>query len=135
MSEEEPVPDQIDLPKDRELALHEVNSILTELQSRYAQMHFYTKREWARDRFVGWTIFALLMGLLTWSLVYQYASTQDLRRSLYETCVDNNARAEAQRALYAQVAKEAPEGSNTRVLLGAAAARITSRNCQGLYLK
>ncbi len=126
--------DKIELPADRELALHEINSLLTEIKSRDNETHVYTKKAWVRDRIMGWVILSVLVAAVGWTLFYQYASTQELRRSLYETCVDNNSRSAAQRDLYDQVA-QATESPEFKVLMEATSSRLASRDCKTLYLQ
>ncbi len=125
--------EMIELPNDRELALHEINSILTGLKSHDTEMRFASQGQWLRYRILGWATLAILVVALGWSLFYQYDSSQNLRRSLYETCVDNNTRSGAQRDLYDQIASRA-ESVELKALMESASSRLAPRDCKSIYL-
>ena len=119
------------LPNDRELALHEIKSLAEQMRS--ANLHVYTKPAWRRDRLIGWFLTVLIISGLGWGLFYQYASAEDLRASLYQSCRDANARNQATRDLYDEIARgtKSPE---FKLLLAKTSARLEPVDCQTRYL-
>lgn len=116
---------------DRDLALHELKSLVEQMRS--ANLHVYTKPAWRRDRLIGWFItFAILAGM-GWGLFYQYASAQDLRQSLYQACTDANSRNAANRDLYDEIAKDAKD-PEFKALLVKTSGRMTTVDCRARYL-
>lgn len=122
------------LPQDRQLALHEINSILVELKRKEQESYVITRAAWYRDRIIGWIIFAILGSGLAYLFFVQYEAAQDLRQTLYQTCIENNERSAAQKNLYLKLATYASEPSPVRDELIRAAELIENRDCRSAYL-
>ena len=122
-----------ELSDDRQLALHELNSIINDFRQRYSEVYIYTKKAWYRDRVIGWFIIVALTAGLIFALIEQYTSTAELRRSLYEVCLDNNGKDAAKKALYQRLSDHAPNEASSEAYDEAAEALVV-RDCRGIYL-
>lgn len=120
------------LPQDRELALHEINSLIAQL--RAANIHTYSTQAFRRDRILGWFFLVLIIGSIAAGVFYQYASSQSLRQSLYQSCQNSNAKDADTRTLYMAIAGSA-QSDQVRATLTTAAANLKPRDCAGLYLR
>lgn len=124
-----PTPSE-ELPSDRELALQEINSLVSQVRPLLSELS--SLRHLKRDRFIGWFVATLFVGVLAAATYWQYISNQDLRASLYQACLDAERKDASQKALYEAVAKVATTPESKTLLL-AAAADIVPRDCGGKY--
>ena len=120
-----------ELPNDRTLALHEIHSLTEQL--RNANLHVYTAPDWRRDRIIGWILTVVILVGLGWAVFYNYVSSQDLRHSLYQSCLDANARNAAQHDLYIEVGRLSKDPKFV-TLLGQTSAKLSPVDCAGRYL-
>lgn len=119
-------------PSDRELALHEIKSLAD--QMRQSNLHVYSKDAWRRDRTIGWALTVIILAGLCWAMFYQYASAQDLRRSLYRSCSDANVRTVAQRDFYTEIAA-ASDNEKFKAMLVRTIDKLEPVDCSARYLR
>lgn len=123
----DPVEPNTELPADRTLALHEINSIADTLRNQ--NLHVYTAAAFRRDRILGWLILCVILATLAWAIFYQYVSVNDLKHASYGACTDRNQSIVEQRRLYRELAAEVPD-TRTSQLIAASASQMVEINCE-----
>jgi hypothetical protein len=118
----------------RAVTFQEFRSLVDQVNASIQASHA-RRRRIARDRRVGWAILTILIVLVAWVAVVQFKSGEDLRRSLYESCVGAEASSREQARLYEQIVALSPRKDSPMVLLlnQAAVNLRADRHCEEKY--
>lgn len=87
-----------------------------------------------RDRAIEWVIFVVIAALLGWLFVVQYQSANQLRQTLYRSCLDGNQTKATVRKSYQELATLFPTGSAQEKALHKAASDASPTDCSAKYL-